>query len=82
MIRHDHSVPADRNVHHWQERNPIVLEGLVQLMLGGPNHVYHGGLLHCRLFYFDPVRTGDPASPQMSPPWLSGLRRTASPCSW
>ncbi len=56
MIRHDDSVPADRNVHHWQERNPIVLEGLVQLMLGGPNHVYHGGLLHCRLFYFDPVR--------------------------
>ncbi|MHB8974554.1 MAG: hypothetical protein ACYC3X_20505 [Pirellulaceae bacterium] len=63
MIRHDQSVPADRNVHHWQERNPIVLEGLVQLMLGGPNHVYHGGLLHCRLFYFDPVhqRPGLPA---------------------
>jgi len=56
MIRHDTSVPAERDVHHWQERNPIVLEGLVQLMLGGPNHVYHGGLLHCRLFYFDPVR--------------------------
>jgi hypothetical protein len=34
----------------------VVLEGLVQLLLGGPNHVYHGGLLHTRLFYFDPLR--------------------------
>ncbi len=56
MLRHDQSPPALRDVHHWQERNPVVLEGLVQLLLGAPNHVYHGGLLHCRLFYFDPVR--------------------------
>jgi len=41
------------DVHHWQERNPLVLEGLVQQMLGGPNHIYHGGLLHVRLRYFD-----------------------------
>lgn len=54
-IRNDHSRPEDRNVHHFQQRNPLVLEGLVQLMLGAPNHVYHGGLLHCRLFYFDPA---------------------------
>jgi hypothetical protein len=25
-------------------------------MLGAPNHIYHGGLLHCRVFYFDPER--------------------------
>lgn len=56
MIREDQTPPQRRNVHHWQQRNPVVLEGLVQLMLGGPNHVYHGGLLHCRLFYYDPVR--------------------------
>ena len=55
-IRQDTTDPAKRNVHHWQQRNPVVLEGLVQLMLGAPNHVYHGGLLHCRLFYFDPQR--------------------------
>ena len=55
VIRNDHSRPEERNVHHWQQRNPVVLEGLVQLMLGAPNHVYHGGLLHCRLFYFDPA---------------------------
>jgi hypothetical protein len=56
MMRIDRSVPADQDVHHWQVRNPVVLEGLVQLLLGAPNHVYHGGLLHSRLFYFDPVR--------------------------
>ena len=42
-------------MHHWQQRNPVVLEGLVQLMLGGPNHIYHGGLLaRAACFYFDP----------------------------
>jgi hypothetical protein len=56
MIRNDRTRPEDRDVHHWQQRNPVVLEGLVQLMLGSPNHIYHGGLLHCRLFYYDPVR--------------------------
>jgi len=56
MVRSDRTDPASRDLHHWQQRNPVVLEGLVQLMLGGPNHIYHGGLLHCRLFYFDPAR--------------------------
>jgi hypothetical protein len=56
VIRHDTSHPDEQDVHHWQQRNPVVLEALVQLMLGAPNHVYHGGLLHCRLFYFDPQR--------------------------
>jgi len=56
MTRNDRTQPAERDVHHWQQRNPVVLEGLVQLMLGSPNHVYHGGLLHCRLFYYDPQR--------------------------
>ena len=55
-IRNDRSHPPDRDVHHWQRHNPVVLEGLVQTMLGSPNHVYHGGLLHCRVFYFDPKR--------------------------
>jgi hypothetical protein len=55
-IRKDRTTPDEQDVHHWQNRNPVVLEGLVQTMLAAPNHVYHGGLLHCRLFYFDPVR--------------------------
>lgn len=56
MIRTDNTNPEDMNVHHWQQRNPIVLETLVQQMLGAPNHIYHGGLLHTRLRYFDLVR--------------------------
>ena len=45
------------------QRNPVVLEGLVQLMLGAPNHIYHGGLLHTSVRYFDPSqrRSGIPA---------------------
>ena len=56
IIRTDNSNPEDRNVHHWQQRNPVILEGLVQTMLGSPNHIYHGGLLHCRVRYFDADR--------------------------
>jgi hypothetical protein len=56
MIRSDQTPVDKQDVHHWQQRNPIVLEGLVQTMLGGPNHIYHGGLLHVRLRYFDPAR--------------------------
>jgi len=52
----DDTDPKTWDVHHWQEINPVVLEGLVQLTLGGPQPVYHGGLLHCRLRYFDPAR--------------------------
>ncbi|MEN6603845.1 MAG: hypothetical protein ABFD86_15655 [Bryobacteraceae bacterium] len=53
LVRSDRTDPEDMDVHHWQNRNPLVLEGLVQQMLGGPNHIYHGGLLHGRLRYFD-----------------------------
>jgi hypothetical protein len=53
LVRSDRTDPEDMDVHHWQDRNPLVLEGLVQQMLGGPNHIYHGGLLHVRLRYFD-----------------------------
>jgi hypothetical protein len=56
VIRRDRSTPQEQDVHHWQDRNPVVLEGLVQTMLGAPNHIYHGGLLLCRVFYFDPIR--------------------------
>jgi hypothetical protein len=56
MIRQDRTTPDQQDVHHWQQRNPVVLEGLVQTMLGGPNHIYHGGLLHVSLRYFDPRR--------------------------
>ncbi|HIQ20151.1 MAG TPA: hypothetical protein EYH34_02780 [Planctomycetes bacterium] len=54
-IRNDRTTPDEQDVHHWQQRNPVVLEGIVQTALGAPNHIYHGGLLHVRLFPFDPA---------------------------
>jgi len=54
QIRNDQTTPDEQDVHHWQKLNPVVLEGLVQLTLGAPNHIYHGGLLHTSLRYFDP----------------------------
>ena len=32
----------------------MILKGLVQLMWGAPNHIYHGGLAHVSIRYFDP----------------------------
>ncbi len=55
-IREDATTPDEQDVHHWQKLNPVVLEALVQLTLGAPNHIYHGGLLHASLRYFDPQR--------------------------
>ena len=54
MIREDTTTPDEQDVHHFFQRNPVILEGLVQLMLGAPNHIYHGGLLHTSVRYFDP----------------------------
>jgi hypothetical protein len=54
-IREDDSTSDEQDVHHWQRLNPLVLEGLVQLMLGAPNHIYHGGLLHASVRYYDPM---------------------------
>ena len=54
-LREDDTLPDDQDVHHFFNNNPVVLEGLVQLMLGAPNHIYHGGLLHTSVRYFDPM---------------------------
>lgn len=56
MIRDDTSTPDHQDVHHWLNRNPVILEGLVQTMLGAPNHIYHGGLLNTSLRYFDAAK--------------------------
>ncbi len=40
--------------HHWQTQNPVTTEALVQLMLGAPQMMYNGGLLHASVRYFDP----------------------------
>jgi hypothetical protein len=52
-LRNDDGDPETWDVHHWQDVNPVHTEALVQLTCGGPQIVYHGGLLHVRLRYFD-----------------------------
>jgi hypothetical protein len=52
-MRHDDGDPNEWDVHHWQEINPVATEALVQLTLGAPQVLYHGGLLHSPLRYFD-----------------------------
>jgi len=47
---------ASWDVHHWQDLNPVVPEGLIQMAMGTPASVYHGGLLHASVRYFDPCR--------------------------
>ncbi len=56
LIRSDHADPETYDVHHWQNHNPVHTEGLLQLAHGGPQIVYHGGLLHVALRYFDADR--------------------------
>ena len=45
-MRQDDGDPETWDVHHWQEINPVHTEALVQLTCGGPQIIYHGGLLH------------------------------------
>ncbi|MBP3961744.1 hypothetical protein [Paenibacillus lignilyticus] len=41
------------SIHIWQELCPVYMESLVQLTLGGPMHISHGGFQHGRFRYFD-----------------------------
>ncbi|GAA3548681.1 hypothetical protein GCM10022419_031200 [Nonomuraea rosea] len=43
-------------IHLWQNVNPVVTEALTQLMWGGPQVVYNGGLQQARVRYFDAER--------------------------
>lgn len=52
-FRGEQGDPSSWDVHHWQNMTPMIMEGLVQTMLGAPMHIYHGGLLHARVRYFD-----------------------------
>lgn len=53
QVRSDNGDPETWDVHHWQNVNPVHTEALLQLTCGGPQVVYHGGLLHAKLRYFD-----------------------------
>lgn len=54
LVQSDVSDPETRDVHHWQDRNPVHTEALLQMVGGGPQVIYHGGLLHLRLRPWDP----------------------------
>ena len=49
----DLSTVAERDVHHWQNLNPVVPEALIQMAMGTPGAAYQGGLLHAAVRYFD-----------------------------
>ncbi len=51
-------------IHKWQEMNPVYMEALVQLTLGAPMHISHGGFQHARVRYYDAIekRPGLPES--------------------
>lgn len=55
LIRQDQADLTQVNIHHWQQLNPVITEALVQLTTGAPQVVYNGGLLMCRVRYFDPA---------------------------
>ncbi|GGD53912.1 hypothetical protein [Paenibacillus nasutitermitis] len=44
------------SIHKWQEMCPVYFEGLLQMTLGAPMHVSHGGLQHASVRYFDALR--------------------------
>ncbi|HZG58787.1 hypothetical protein [Paenibacillus sp.] len=50
------SVEDISSIHKWQEYCPVYFEGLLQLTLGAPMHLSHGGLQHARVRYFDADR--------------------------
>jgi len=56
LIRSDTADPKSVYIQHWVERDPVQCEALVQLTMGAPYPIYHGGLLHCRVCYFDPEK--------------------------
>ena len=55
-IENDDDNVEEWDVHHWQDLNPVIPEGLMQMSMGTPAAIYHGGLLHASVRYFDPHR--------------------------
>jgi hypothetical protein len=43
-------------IHAWQELTPVCVEGLLQLTLGAPMHISHGGLQFGQVRYYDGLR--------------------------
>jgi hypothetical protein len=75
-IRADDADLARVNIHHWQERNPVTTEALVQLTLGAPQIIYNGGLLVTPLRYFDGSRAR-PGLPRDVAALVTGVTQNA-----
>ena len=54
-VRDDAEEPDDIYIQHWIGRNPVLTNTLAQLTTGAPCPLYHGGLLNCRVRYYDAV---------------------------
>ena len=55
-VIHDEQDLTKMDVHHWQQVNPVVTEGLEHLTTGGPQTIYWGGMAQGRVRYFDPLQ--------------------------
>ena len=49
----DDEPPENYSDAYLQARNPVTVEGLVQLTMGGPMPLYNGGLLNVSVCYYD-----------------------------
>ena len=58
--------PEWQDVHHWQNINPVIPEGVIQMAMGTPTAVYHGGMVHAVLRYFDPIEKRPGLPPGMA----------------
>jgi hypothetical protein len=56
QIARDDGDPAEWDVHHWQNLNPVLTGTLVQLTMGAPSIICHGGLCHAPIRHFDPAQ--------------------------
>jgi len=56
FCREDDQDPATYGDWYLQDRNPVVVEGLVQLTTGAPQVLYNGGISVGTIRHFDPAR--------------------------
>jgi len=54
--RDDLSDAPGWDVHHWQQRTPVISGPLAQQTMGAADCLYHGGLIQARVRHFDPQR--------------------------
>ncbi|QHT62328.1 hypothetical protein GXP70_21665 [Paenibacillus lycopersici] len=62
FIRDDREDPADYTDSYLQKRNPVTVEGLLQLTMGAPLPMYNGGLVMASVAYWD-MQAGRPGLP-------------------